>query len=84
MKLVPDQIAPWVAGGLVSLGTDSFGRSDTRDGLRSYFKVDAESIVIAVVAELCRRGRVDDVTVNRAIKELRFDVDKPTSTFTKP
>ena len=42
MKIVPDQIAPWVPGGLMTLGTDGFGRSDTRANLRRFFEVDAE------------------------------------------
>ena len=42
MKIVPDQIAPWVPGGLMTLGTDGFGRSDTRARLRRFFEVDAE------------------------------------------
>ncbi len=42
MRLVPDQIAPWVPGGLMTLGTDGFGRSDTRARLRRFFEVDAE------------------------------------------
>ncbi|HMP83353.1 MAG TPA: pyruvate dehydrogenase (acetyl-transferring), homodimeric type, partial [Verrucomicrobiota bacterium] len=46
MRTVPDQIAPWVPGGLFTLGTDGFGRSDTRQRLRRFFQVDAESTVI--------------------------------------
>src|SRR5204863_3503481 len=42
MKIVPEQIAPWVPGGLTTLGTDGFGRSDTGDRLRRVFDVDAE------------------------------------------
>ena len=49
MKMVPDQIAPWVPGGLTTLGTDGFGRSDTRERLRRFFEVDAESTVIATL-----------------------------------
>ncbi len=41
MRIVPDQIAPWVPGGLITLGTDGFGRSDTRERLRRFFEVDA-------------------------------------------
>src|SRR5581483_2446853 len=42
IKIVPDQIAPWVPGGLTTLGTDGYGRSDTRENLRRFFEVDAE------------------------------------------
>ena len=54
MKIVPDQIAPWVPGGLMTLGTDGFGRSDTRERLRRFFEVDAETVVVATL--LCAVG----------------------------
>lgn len=76
MKLVPDQIAPWVPGGLTTLGTDGFGRSDTRPALRRFFEVDAESIVIATLYALAERGRLDRETVARAIKDLGVDPEK--------
>ena len=56
MRLVPDQIAPWVPGGLMTLGTDGFGRSDTRARLRRFFEVDAESTVIATLYAWRRKG----------------------------
>ena len=77
MKIVPDQIAPWVPGGLVTLGTDGFGRSDTRARLRRYFEVDAESVVIATLHALARKGRVDKTVVERALHELRYSPSKP-------
>src|SRR5439155_855825 len=49
MKIVPDQIAPWVPGGLTALGTDGYGRSDTREQLRRFFEVDAECTVVATL-----------------------------------
>ena len=52
MRTVPDQIAPWVPGGLITLGTDGFGRSDTRARLRRFFEVDAESTVIGTLYAL--------------------------------
>ncbi len=76
MKIVPDQIAPWVPGGLVTLGTDGFGRSDTRARLRRYFEVDAESVVIATLHALARRGRIDTTVVERALRELRYNPSK--------
>ena len=77
MKIVPDQIAPWVPGGLVTLGTDGFGRSDTRPRLRRYFEVDAESVVIATLHALARKGRIDKTVVERALRELRYSPSKP-------
>src|SRR5947199_6870835 len=73
MKLVPDQIAPWVPGGLTTLGTDGYGRSDTRERLRRFFEVDAELIVIATLYALAEKGRLDVAVVAKAIKELGVD-----------
>jgi len=77
MKLVPDQIARWVPGGLFTLGTDGYGRSDTREATRRFFEIDAESIVLATLNQLLRRGEVTAVRVNKAIKELEIDPEKP-------
>jgi pyruvate dehydrogenase E1 component len=76
MKMVPEQIAPWIPGGLTTLGTDGFGRSDTRENLRRFFEVDAESTVIATLHALARRGDIDMKTVTRAIKDLGVDPEK--------
>ena len=76
VKLVPDQIAPWVPGGLTTLGTDGFGRSDTRESLRRFFEVDAESVVIATLAALSRRGQVPAQAVAQAIQDLGVDPEK--------
>ena len=56
MRAVPDQISRWVPGDYSSLGTDGFGRSDTRAALRRHFHIDAESITVGVLRELARRG----------------------------
>ncbi len=80
VKSFPDQIARWVPGRFVSLGTDGFGRSDTREGLRRFVGIDAASIAIAVLAELARDGRVPASLAARALRELRgSDADAPTS-----
>jgi pyruvate dehydrogenase E1 component len=76
MKIIPDQIAPWVPGGLTTLGTDGFGRSDTRQALRRFFEIDAESVVVATLYALASKGQVKRQVVERAIKELRVDPDK--------
>jgi pyruvate dehydrogenase E1 component len=76
MRAVPDQIAPWVPGQMVSLGTDGFGRSDTRPGLRRYFEVDAECTVIAALYALARDGAVARGAVAKAITDLGVDPDK--------
>jgi pyruvate dehydrogenase E1 component len=77
MKIIPDQIAPWVPGGLTSLGTDGFGRSDTRKNLRRFFEVDAESTVLATLFALQQKGSLAGATVEAAIKSLDIDPEKP-------
>ncbi|MEV6106644.1 pyruvate dehydrogenase (acetyl-transferring), homodimeric type [Streptomyces sp. NPDC051940] len=66
MRQVPDQIAQWVPGDYTSLGTDGFGLSDTRDAARRHFGVDAQSIAVAALAQLARRGEVKPETVAEA------------------
>ncbi len=66
MRQVPDQISQWVEQEYTSLGTDGFGLSDTRDAVRRYFRVDAESIAVAALDQLARSGVVDPGQVVRA------------------
>jgi pyruvate dehydrogenase E1 component len=73
MKAVADQIAPWLAGRLVSLGTDGFGRSDNREHLRRFFEVNAEAIAAAALAALAREGRFDAARAAQALRELGLD-----------
>ena len=70
MKIVPDQIAPWLPGRLTSLGTDGFGRSENREYLRRFFEVDAPAIAAAALASLVRWGRFDAKRAQQAIGEL--------------
>jgi pyruvate dehydrogenase E1 component len=75
MRAVQDQIAPWVPNDFYALGTDGFGLSDTRGALRRHFKVDAESIVVATLAQLAKNGEVKESIVTEAINKYRiFDV----------
>jgi pyruvate dehydrogenase E1 component len=76
MKIVPDQIAPWVPGGLMTLGTDGFGRSDTRENLRRFFEVDTESTVVATLYALAEKGEVERQVVAQAIQDLGIDPEK--------
>jgi pyruvate dehydrogenase E1 component len=76
VRTVPDQIAPWVPGGLMTLGTDGFGRSDTRARLRRFFEVDAESTVIGTLYALAEKGLVEREIVAKAIKDLDVDPEK--------
>jgi len=77
VRALPDLVAPFVPGGITSLGTDGFGRSETREGLRRFFEVDAESIVIATLHALVRRGELEPKIAAKAIGELRVDAEKP-------
>jgi len=76
MRIVPDQIAPWVPGGLMTLGTDGFGRSDTRARLRRFFEVDTESTVIGTLYALAEKGQIAREVVAKAIKYLGVDPEK--------
>ena len=76
VRTVPDQIAPWVPGGLMTLGTDGFGRSDTRARLRRFFEVDTESTVVATLYALAEKGQLDREVVAKAIKDLGVDPEK--------
>ena len=76
MKMVADQIAPWVPGGLMTLGTDGFGRSDSRPRLRRFFEVDAELTVVATLYALSRKGAVSRETVEKALRDLNVAPEK--------
>ena len=76
IKAVPDQIARWITQPFVSLGTDGFGRSDTREALRRFFETDAEHIVVAVLSALADMGEVKPETVADAIKRYEIDPDR--------
>ncbi len=76
MKTVPDLIRPWIAQRYVTLGTDGFGRSDTREALRRFFEVDAESITVAALHALFQDGFVPASEVSRAISDLGVDPEK--------
>ncbi len=72
MKVVPDQISRWVPGDLTPLGTDGYGRSDTREALRRHFEVDAAHIVVAVLQALGKSDEVAD-----AITRYEITADAP-------
>ncbi len=72
MRAVPDQIARWVPADYTSLGTDGFGFADTRGAARRFFHVDAESIVVATLEQLARRGLVKPEAPADAIARYRL------------
>jgi len=77
MRIVPDQIRQWIPGRYVVLGTDGFGRSDSRAALRDHFEVDRRHIVVAALKALADDGSLDTATVRAAIKALKVDPDRP-------
>ncbi|HEX8755282.1 MAG TPA: pyruvate dehydrogenase (acetyl-transferring), homodimeric type, partial [Steroidobacteraceae bacterium] len=77
MRTVPDQIRQWVPGRYVSLGTDGFGRSDSREALRRYFEVDCNHIAVAALKALADDGKLESSAVTAAMKALGVDPAKP-------
>jgi len=72
MRAVPDQISRWVPNDYSSLGTDGFGFADTRGAARRFFHVDAESIVLAVLTALAKRGEVKPEAPREAIDQYQL------------
>ena len=77
MRFVPEQIARWMPRRVMTLGTDGFGRSDTREALRCHFEIDAEHIAFATLVALARDGRLDERVVFEAGAELRIKPEAP-------
>jgi pyruvate dehydrogenase E1 component len=77
VRAVPEQLDPWVPGGLTVLGTDGFGRSEGREALRRFFEVDAECIAVAVLHRLSQAGAFSAADVAAAIRDLGIDPEKP-------
>ncbi|HET7559030.1 MAG TPA: pyruvate dehydrogenase (acetyl-transferring), homodimeric type [Limnochordia bacterium] len=77
VKVLPESIARWVPGTLVGLGTDGYGRSESREALRDFFEVDAKHIVLAALTALAREGKLGAEVVQGAIAELGIDPEAP-------
>ena len=77
MKTVPDQIRQWVPGRYSVLGTDGYGRSDSRAALRKFFEVDRQYVVVAALKALADDGKIDAATVTKAITDFGIDPAKP-------
>jgi pyruvate dehydrogenase E1 component len=75
MAMVPDQIARWVPRRLVTLGTDGFGRSDTREALRRFFETDTAAVTVATLSALSESGELEPALVGDAIEHLGVDPD---------
>jgi len=76
VKTLPDSIAKWLPNRLHSLGTDGFGRSEGRTGLRDFFEVDAKHIVVAALYALYKDGKYKLADLKKAMKEQNINVDK--------
>jgi pyruvate dehydrogenase E1 component len=77
MRAVPEAIGPYLNGRLLALGTDGFGRSETRKALRRFFEIDAECVTIAALSALAQQGRIETRRVSQAIQELGINPDAP-------
>ena len=71
-----EQIAPWLPGNMLVLGTDGMGRSETRPALRRHFEVDGEFVTIATLYQLSQEGQIEAEVVAKAIQEMGVDPDK--------
>ncbi len=81
VRAVPEQLNPWIPGGLETLGTDGMGRSDTRENLRRHFEVDAAAVTVTALHRLYENGTLPAETVAAAIRDLEVDPDKVNPMF---
>jgi pyruvate dehydrogenase E1 component len=77
VKALPDSISKWIPGHLTSLGTDGFGRSESREALRDFFEVDHRHIVYATLGALVKDGKLKKEILEKAKKQLNIKPDKP-------
>src|ERR1700752_4681021 len=75
MKVLPESLAKWVPGQLVSLGTDGFGRSENRAAFRDFFEVDAKHIVLATLGALVRENKLGVEVVKQAVHDLGINTE---------
>ncbi len=73
---VPDMIRQWVGGDYTVLGTDGFGRSDTRPALRRHFEIDSQHITLAALSALVRSKEIDSKVYDKALSELGVDLER--------
>lgn len=76
VKALPESIGSWIPGRLISLGTDGFGRSDSRTALRDFFEVDERYIVLATLYGLAEEGKIEFSEMKKAIDDLDIDPEK--------
>jgi pyruvate dehydrogenase E1 component len=80
IRAYPDQIRQWVPGPYRTLGTDGYGRSDTRAGLRRFFEVDRHYVTVAALRELAQAGEIEAEVVQQAIDKYEIDPEAPMPT----
>jgi pyruvate dehydrogenase E1 component len=76
VKTLPDGIGKWVSGRFIALGTDGFGRSDTRDVLRDFFEVDSRHIAFAALSALSRDEQISPSAAAEAAEKLNIDAER--------
>jgi hypothetical protein len=76
MKALPDVVRPWIEAPFETLGTDGFGRSDTRDSLRAWFEIDPPHIAAAALSALGRAGEITPAALAKGFAELGIDPEK--------
>jgi pyruvate dehydrogenase E1 component len=76
VKALPDSISKWVPRPLISLGTDGFGRSESRMALRDFFEVDAKHVVLAALYGLIKEGKIKSAVVEKAMNDLGINSEK--------
>jgi len=76
VKTLPESIARWFPKTPISLGTDGFGRSESREALRDFFEVDARFIVLGALSALAEEGKIEETVVIQAMKDFDIDPDK--------
>jgi pyruvate dehydrogenase E1 component len=81
LRSLPLSIAKWIPGRFDALGTDGFGRSDTREDLREHFEVNANHIAFATLVTLYRDGRIEKAVISKAAKALKIDKKKVNPIF---
>ena len=74
---VPEMIREWIHSPFTVLGTDGFGRSDTREALRRFFEIDGHAIALAALSSLVRDGKIDAKLYEKAVKEFGISNDRP-------
>jgi pyruvate dehydrogenase E1 component len=76
MKSYSEQIAPFVKGSFKALGTDGFGRSDSRENLRAHFEISSDFIVFTALSQLVKKGKIEKSILQDAIKKHNIDINK--------